>query len=91
MYSVLVRKRLRIFKNPVSSDNVINIVSYLQVNPHISTLCYQQNFGINRITVQTVLKQFNNHLFKLLIGFLTYMLRDEQVCILTAMKAQGHV
>lgn len=52
-------------RKPIITDNnVINILAYIQVNPHISTRCLQEELGISKSTIQRVLKQYKYHPFK---------------------------
>lgn len=53
-------------RKPIQTeDNVINILAYLQVNPHISTRCLQQECGVSRTTIQRILKNHKYHPFKI--------------------------
>lgn len=53
-------------RRPIATDdNVINILAYIQVNPHISTRSLQQELGISKSTVQRVLKHYKCHPFKI--------------------------
>lgn len=51
-------------KTAQTDDNVINILAYLQVNPHTSIRFLEQELGISRSSIQRVLKNHKYHPYK---------------------------
>lgn len=44
-------------KTVCTEDNIINVLAYIQTNPHVSTRKIEKNLGVSRTTTRRILKQ----------------------------------
>lgn len=53
MFSLTRRRRRTIH----TEENIVNVLAYVQFNPHLSTRAIARDLGITRTTVQRILKE----------------------------------
>ncbi|XP_050300704.1 uncharacterized protein LOC126739181 [Anthonomus grandis grandis] len=47
--------------------NIINVLAYVEFNPHLSTRTIAHDLGVNRTTVQNILKEYRFHPYHLVL------------------------
>ncbi|XP_050296652.1 uncharacterized protein LOC126736370 [Anthonomus grandis grandis] len=50
-----------------TEDNIINVLAYVEFNPHLSTRTIAHDLGVNRTTVQNILKEYRFHPYHLVL------------------------
>ena len=50
------RPKFRRYKNGRTEENIINVLAYIEFNPHVSTRALSVALGISRPTVHNILK-----------------------------------
>lgn len=70
-----------------TDDNRINILAYLQINPHASIRCLVEELGISKSTIQRVLKNQRYHPYKIhLVQGLTPRDPDQRLTFIARMN-----